>query len=125
MVERTHDENDPVTVADFRKLRSEWEAWKVAQALRWDVTSVNDIASTSPTERLVTFTDSQRVLMKAVIVNQETRNLLGAVNEGRGRFVDSWLGRISLAFGLVVGIVVILSSVFQDLYGLSHSILSH
>lgn len=117
--------DDPATRADFIQLRAEWEAWKLAQALRWDTTSINDVKSTSATERLVTFNDSQRVQLNAVLVNQDTRDLLAAIAGQRRRFWDTTLGKVSTVVGIIAALVLIFTSLYGAFYGLSHSIVPH
>lgn len=114
-----------VSEHDFTRLRGEWEAWKLAQALRWDTTSINDLTTISPTERLVTFNDSQRVQLNAVLINQDTRDLLATLAAGRTRFWDTTLGKVSTVIGIIAALVLIGTSLYSTFFGLSHSIVPH
>jgi hypothetical protein len=112
---------------DFDQQRIEWKAFRTQMEHRFELISLNDAnpENIRTYERGVLMTDAQRVLLKASIVNLETRQIISAAQVRTASFWDSWLGRVLAVVSILAAIVVVLGFIYEDFFGLSHSILSH
>jgi len=88
-----------------------------------EAVSVNDSTSIRPYERVVTFTDAQRILMAATLKHTETEQMLDAHTKDREQWFHTKIGIASLILGMICGLVIALGTIYEVFVGLSHSVL--
>ncbi len=86
--------------------------------------SVNDATSIAPYERLVTMTDSQRLVLAAGLRRAEEIAAVTTVQARQEKFWQTRWGKVSVIIGILASIILILGTVYQVFFGLAHSVLS-
>ena len=77
----------------------------------------------SSSERVVSMTDAERILLAATLLNTHTTAILAerSVTSGRKRLAAWQI--IGVAFATVTGIILAGSAIYSTFFGLSHSLL--
>lgn len=95
---------------------------------RWngvEPVSVNDITSQARQERAITMNDSQRITALSLLEQAEAVAAVATTLARKQLFWKTKLGIVSISFGILTSVIIVIGQLYSTFFGLSHSVLGH